>query len=158
MTAPAVTNGRRVLLWSGLAAAAGLGLAACEYPSVSRVEPNPVAYVRPAPTPPFADGGGGRSGLVPYVAVTIPPPQPPEPLHPLSTPLKPALPPDPSWWDRLVFGATVGAAKAADGMGALGGAVADQADKLTKPVPAPVVTVPVYTAPVYGPAGSRSGY
>ena len=49
-------------------------LAACSAPTPS-VAPNPVAYVRPAPSPPFAPGASAdRKGLAPYVAVTISPP------------------------------------------------------------------------------------
>ncbi len=158
----------------GLGLGAGAGLAACEYPAVSKVEPNPVAYVRPAGAPPIASGSGG---LVPYVAITVPPSQQPRPPQKQAPP--PALPPSPpplparpdnlSWWESLLYGATVGgilavdqadklADKALDQAEKLGGVAVDQADKLTKPVPPPVVTVPVYTAPVYGPAGARSGY
>ncbi len=132
--------------WLGAAVCAGLGLAACEYPASSRIERNPVAYVRPAPQPPFAEGArAGDRRLAPYVAVTVPPPQPPEPRHPPSRPLPPE---NPSWWESLLYGASAGVAKAGD-------VIIDQAEKLSKPVPAPVVKVPAYTAPVYGPGGAR---
>ena len=117
------------VLTLALAAAA---LAACEYPASSRVAPNPVAYVRPAPTAPFApDGRGGDHGLVPYVAVTIPPPTPPVTPGGQST-LGKRSPMDESQPSPLAL--------------------------LQKPVPAPVVTVPAYTAPVYRPPGTTQGY
>ncbi len=109
------------------------GLGGCEYPASAKVAPNPVAYVRPAPAPPFASGegrGGGR-GLSPYVAVTIPPPQAPTPGMPLGQLTGLGAPP--------------------------GGGTAPPAPWSFFPVTPPVVTVPAYTAPVYGPAGARSG-
>ena len=106
-------------------------LGGCEYPASSTVAPNPVAYVRPAPTAPFSDGGRmSGNALSPYVAVTIPPPAPGAPLgeRTLGVPAPGEEPSGPS----LGF--------------------------FLKPKPAPVVTVPAYTAPVYGPAGARQGF
>lgn len=111
-----------------------LALAACEYPASAKVAPDPVAYVRPAPTAPFAPAGsaGGR-GLSPYVAVTIPPPAPTAPGTPVGQITAGALPPGQS-------------------------PPTPSLSAIIKPKTAPVVTVPAYTAPVYGPPGSRAGY
>ena len=115
----------------GIGALLAGALVACEYPAASKVAPNPVAYVRPAPR--GASSGDSRGGaLVPYVAVTVPPAQQPDP--PLTEP-------------------PIGQA-AADAM--MSGSILPKVPPLIKP--APVVPVPVYTAPVYGPPGARSGY
>ena len=106
--------------------------AACEYPPYSKVSPNPVAYVRPSPTPPFAPSDHpGREGLSPYVAVTIPPPgaQPPgTPVGQSTAGASPAGHPPPIPLLSYVI----------------------------RPREGTVVTVPAYTAPVYGPAGARA--
>jgi len=131
---PVPKSGPRGLSRFGLMALAGLALAACEYPASAKVAPDPVAYVRPAPTAPFAPAGpAGSRSLSPYVAVTIPPPAPTAPGTPVGQSTAGALPP--------------GETPPIPTMG-----------YLVKPKTAPVVTVPAYTAPVYGPAGSRAGY
>ncbi|MEI6559159.1 MAG: hypothetical protein WCO00_12210 [Rhodospirillaceae bacterium] len=125
-----MTGGARRALGLGALATLGMMLAACEYPAFSKVEPNPVAYVRPAPVPPFADGGAGRGsgGLSPYVAVTIPPPGPQGPP---------------------------GSQSAATGTALGAAAPPPEGGSLFSPRPPPVVTVPAYTAPVYSPSGVR---
>ena len=108
-------------------------LGGCEYPASSTVAPNPVAYVRPAPTAPFSDGGRmSGNALSPYVAVTIPPPAPVAPGTPLG--------------ERTLGAPAPGEEPSGPSLGFF-----------LKPKPAPVVTVPAYTAPVYGPAGARQG-
>ena len=108
-------------------------LVSCEYSAGPMVAPNPVAYVRPAPSQPFAPGANADSkGLSPNVAVTIQPPGTP-PVSP------------PTLLDMMKEALSVAMQLP---MQPLPSSLAP---------PQPVATVPAYTAPVYSPGGARSG-